>query len=109
MTEQYKWTQAEKVIARRIFDRAYEKECTNILNKIKEMLSKDKNPKIIWIIEEYLNKERIKIERKYDYRYSVLIIVFGQLVRDGLIEKSDLQGLGQEKIERITSIGSMKL
>jgi len=109
MTEQYKWTQAEKVIARRIFDRAYERECTIILNKVKEMLSGNENPKEIWNIEEYLNKERMKIEGKYDYRYSVLIIVFGQLVRDGLIEKSDLQGLGQEKIERIISIGSMKL
>ena len=67
------------------------------------------NPKEIWKIEEYLNKERMKIERKYDYRYSVLIIVFGQLIRDGLIEKSDLQGMGQEKIERIINIGSMKL
>ncbi|MEK6582158.1 MAG: hypothetical protein AABZ25_07200, partial [Nitrospirota bacterium] len=92
MTEQYKWTQAEKVIARRVFDRAYKRECTNILKKVKEMLSKMENPKEIWKIEEYLNKERMKIERKYDYRYSVLIIVFGQLIRDGLIEKSDLQG-----------------
>jgi hypothetical protein len=109
MIERYKWTQAEKVIARRIFDRAYERECTNILNKVKELLSRDENPNVIWKIEKYLNKERNKIEGKYDYRYSVLIIVFGQLVRDGLIEKSDLQGLGQEKIDRIISIGSMNL
>jgi hypothetical protein len=109
MTEQYKWTQAEKIIARRIFDRAYKKECTNILNKVKEMLSGIENPIKIWDIEEYLNRERIIIEGKYDYRYSVLIIVFGQLVRDGLIEKSDLQGLGQEKIDRIISIGSFNL
>ena len=109
MTEQYKWTQTEKVIARRVFDRAYKRECTNILNKVKEMLSRMENPKEIWKIEEYLNKERMKIEGKYDYRYSVLIIVFGQLVRDGLIEKSDLQGLGQEKIDRIISIGTFNL
>jgi hypothetical protein len=57
MTEQYRWTQAEKIIARRIYDRAYKKECTNILNKIKEMLSKIENPIEIWDIEEYLNKE----------------------------------------------------
>jgi hypothetical protein len=109
MTEQYKWTQAEKVIARRIFDRAYKRECTNVLNKVKEMLSRVEDPKEIWKIEEYLNKERMKIEGKYDYRYSVLIIVFGRLMRDGLIEKSDLDGMGQEKIERIINIGSMKL
>ena len=109
MTEQYKWTQEEKVIARRVFDRAYKRECTNILNKVKEMLSRMENPKEIWKIEKYINKERMKIEGKYDYRYSVLFIVFGQLMRDGLIEKSDLQGMGQEKIERIINIGSMKL
>jgi hypothetical protein len=109
MTEQYKWTQAEKVVARRVFDRAYKRECTNILNKVKEMLSGMENPEDIWNIKDYLNKELMKIEGKYDYRYSVLIIVFGQLIRDGLIEKSDLQGMGQEKIERIINIGSMKL
>jgi len=103
---QHKWTQSEKVIARRAFDRAYEKECMNILNKVKEMLSELKSPKEIWKIEDYLDEERTKVEGKYDYRYSVLIVLFGRLMRDGLIKESDIQGLEQEKIKRIKLISS---
>ena len=107
MTIQYKWTQLEKVIARRTFDRAYSKECTHIFNKVKVMLSNMKDPKEIWKIGDYLYKEQIKTSEKYDYRYSVLIMVFGRLMRDGLIEEPDLHGLEQEKIERIKFISSL--
>src|SRR3990172_3037292 len=104
MTIQYKWTQSEKVIARRVYNRAYERECINIYNKVKEMLSQMKDPKDIWKIEDYLDEERTNVDGKYDYRYSVLVMVFGRLMREGLIEETDLQGLEPEKIARIKRI-----
>ena len=107
MTIEYRWTQSEKVIARRTFDRAYERECTNILNEVKEILSKMESPKEVWKIEDYLDKKRTKVDGKYDYRYSVLISVFGRLLRERLIEESDLKGLQQDKIERIKLISSL--
>jgi hypothetical protein len=53
-------------------------------------------------MEDYLDKKRMEITAKYDYRYSVLILVFGRLMQDGLIEEKDLSGLDPDKIEKIT-------
>ena len=107
MTIEHKWTQSEKIIARRAFDRAHESECNTILNKVKEIVNKMKGSKEIWGIEDYLAKERIKVNQKYDYRYSVLIIVFARLMREGFIEEADLEGLQQDKMDRIKAISSL--
>jgi hypothetical protein len=45
-----------------------------------------------------------EIDNKYDYRYSVLILVFARLMKDGWLMIDDLKGLGQEKIDRIVSL-----
>lgn len=102
----FKWSEREKKIARRAYDRAYEKECAGILNTVKEMIKGTSDPRDIWKVEDYLDKMRMEIDAKYDYRYSVLILVFGRLMQDGLVEEKDLLGLDQDKIERIKAIGS---
>jgi hypothetical protein len=98
----FKWSEREKMIARRAYDRAYEKECAGILNTLKEMIKGTSDPRDIWKMEDYLDKKRMEITAKYDYRYSVLILVFGRLMQDGLIEEKDLSGLDPDKIEKIT-------
>lgn len=102
----FKWSAAEKKIARKVYDRAYKRECTEIFNKVKHMMAEAADPRDIWKVEDYLEKKRIDISAKYDYRYSVLILVFGRLMREGFVEETDLSGLDQEKIERIKAIGS---
>lgn len=96
-------------MARRVYDGAYRKECTEILNKTKEMLSEMKDPKEIWKVEDYLDEKREEIDAKYDYRYSVLVLVLGRLMREGFIEDSELQGLSQNKIDDIKRISSYKI
>jgi hypothetical protein len=54
-----------------------------------------------------LAERRIEIDRKYDYRYSVLPIVFAELVKQGRIAENDLHGLAPEKIELI--LGASRL
>ena len=70
------------------------------------MMEGTKDPRDIWKVEDYLDKKRMETNAKYDYRYSVLMLVFGRLMQDGLIEEKDLSGLDQDKIERIKAIGS---
>ncbi len=106
---EYKWSRSEKIVARRAYDEAYRKECTEILNKAKEMLSKMGDPKEIWKVEDYLDGKREEIDAKYDYRYSVLVRVLGKLMREGFIEDSELQGLDQDKIDNIKRISSYKI
>lgn len=106
---EYKWSKSEKIVGRRAYDGAYRKECTEILNKTKEMLSEMKDPKEIWKVEDYLDEKREEIDAKYDYRYSVLVLVLGRLMREGFIEDSELQGLAQDKIDNIKRISSYKI
>jgi hypothetical protein len=49
-------------------------------------------------MEEYLTRRRKAIDADYDYRYSQLPLVFGQLVSKGRIRVEDLQGLDEEKL-----------
>jgi Photoprotection regulator fluorescence recovery protein len=103
----YDWSNTEKILARQAYDRAYERECTEILGKLRGMLSGMEDPKEIWKIDDYLRKHRRDMDSKYDYRYSILIIVFGKLMRDGLIFDSDIDKLSQDKIDAIKRIASI--
>jgi hypothetical protein len=102
-----KWNQREKSISRAAFDKALKNECNHIIETIKEKAGRLSKPKEIWELEDYLYQRRIEIDQKYDYRYSVLIRVFGQLVREGWIEMKELEGLGAEKLERIQVIAGL--
>jgi hypothetical protein len=49
----------------------------------------------------WLTERRREIGRRYDYRYSILPLVFAHLLRDGRLTEGDLHGLGQEKLDLI--------
>lgn len=58
----------------------------------------------IWSIHDFLTEKRKEMGRKYDYRYSRLILVFALLMKDGWLKEEDLHGLREEKIEKIKSL-----
>jgi hypothetical protein len=64
-------------------------------------------PASLWQLEEYLFKRRKEIDRKYDYRYSQLPMVFGILIREGRLTLEDVQGLGQDKLRFVVGIAEM--
>jgi hypothetical protein len=55
----------------------------------------------LWDLENWLTERRQEIDKRYDYRYSVLPLVFAQLLRDGRLTEDDLHGLEQEKLDVI--------
>jgi hypothetical protein len=95
------------MFAREAYDRAYERECTKIMEKVHGMLSGMEDPKEIWKIDDYLRKIKREMDSRYDYRYSILIIVFGKLMREGLILDSDIEKFSQDKIDAIKRIASI--
>ena len=101
------WSKTEKEIARQAFGRAYERECKELSNKVKEMANTAKTPEDIWELHEFLTEKRKEIDEKYDYRYSVLILVFGRLLREGWIGLDDLEGLDEDKISKIKNIAGL--
>jgi hypothetical protein len=99
--EEFTWSKRQKEIARKIFDIAYLREMDKIKRTILKDISKYKEPKDIWKLHDYLSQKRKETDYKYDYRYSVLIRVFGRLLEEGLINENDLKGISVEKINKI--------
>ena len=101
-----KWTKKEKSIARKAFDKAFEKECVSITDNIKNMISEVSCPEDLWKIRDSLSKTLRNIEKKYDFRYSILILVLAQLIKDEWIEENDLIGLDEYKISKIVDLAA---
>jgi hypothetical protein len=101
------WSKSEKGIARRAFDAAYARECKAIENEVRKRMGNLREKNDLWKIHDYLSQQRRDIDRKYDYRYGVLIHVFGVLLYQGWITIEDLSGLSEEKIEAVRRLARM--
>lgn len=103
----FKWTNAEKKVARCAFDNALQAECAALLEMLKGLAAKAETPADLWNIQDFLTEQRKAIDEKYDFRYSQLIFVFGRLCREKRIEDKDLEGLSRDKIDAIRYIASL--
>jgi len=102
-----RWTKAEKEIARRVFDAALERELAEVMAVFKGRAAKATEPEDMWAVEKYLEDARRRIDRKYDYRYSQLELVFGQLLWEKRITEEDLKGLSEDKLASVRRIASV--
>ena len=102
--ENITWSPEEKIIARKIFDKAYETEIEEIKNLLVNKIQDIKDGKDIWDINDFLTERRISIDKKYDYRYSQLIVVLGILLSEKYLTDNDLKGLSTDKIEMIKNV-----
>ena len=101
------WTTSEKKIARRVFERALGAELAEVMNTFKTMAASAALPDDMWSAEAFLANARRSIDRKYDYRYSQLLLVFGQLLREGRITEEELSGLSDDKVQAITRVATL--
>ena len=101
-----KWSESEKKLSRRVFESALQAELADIMAEFKAKAQAVATPEEMWALRAYLSNKEREIDAKYDYRYSQLIVVFGNLLREGRIQHEQLQGLSEDKrsyIERILS------
>ena len=102
-----RWSPAEKAIARKVFEKALLQELEAVVRETKEMAAKIEQVGDVWDLEHNLTKRRQEINREYDYRYSVLPEVFGNLIRKGRIREEDLRGLGDDKLDYIQAYSKL--
>ncbi len=95
------WSSAEKAIAHQVFDRALQRELEAVITEAKNMAAKVEQPSDLWDLESYLTRRRQEIDCEYDYRYSVLPQVFGNLIRRGLVREEELGGLAEDKLRYV--------
>lgn len=96
-----KWSKSEKEAARRAFEAAYQRECAEIRTKVREMVESAAEPPGLWRIHDFPTERREEVDRKYDYRYSVLPFVFARLLKEGWLSEGEIEGLGEDKMEVI--------
>ena len=101
---EFKWSPSEKKAARAAFDLALARELKGIRHEAEALLQKSRDESSIWRVRDYLSAKRREVDEKYDYRYSVLILVFSRLVSEGWLTVDDLSGIGAEKIEIIRQV-----
>ena len=96
-----KWSEAEKKIARHVFDAALQAELAEIMSTFKAQAATVATPDEMWAVQDFLFHKRREIDEKYDYRYSQLLLVFGRLVREKRVREEELQGLSTEKLSSV--------
>jgi hypothetical protein len=95
------WSHKEKSVARAAFDSALARENASIRKEVERMLQSSSEASAVWDVLEFLSSKQREIQRKYDYRYSVLTGVFARLLYEGWLYEKDLAGLSPEKLELI--------
>ncbi len=100
------WSPSQKAAARKAFDQALNTELSDIIQETKRRAAVIHEPSQLWELEDWLAARRKDIDRKYDYRYSVLPSVFAILVAEGRLAVDDLQGIGEEKVDIIRQFTS---
>ena len=102
-----KWSASEKKIAQQVYETARLVELAEVVADCKARAAAASDVDDIWALQEHLFQRRRDIERKYDYRYSQLLHVFGRLLHEGRIRMERLDGLSEEKREFIRRVASL--
>lgn len=95
------WSHAEKKLARAVFDAAVQAELDELLTTFKHRAAAAQAVADVWALRDWLDRRQREIDALYDYRYSQLIDVFGQLLARGRIDLPQLQGLSADKVDLI--------
>jgi hypothetical protein len=99
-----KWSPAEKAVARNAFDLALSRELEAVIREARNRAARISEASELWDLERWLTHRRQQIDRTYDFRYSVLPIVFATLLRDGRLSEEDLRGLAPDKLDSIRNM-----
>ena len=102
-----RWSPSEKAVAGKAFEAALEREFRAVIAETKRLAGKIEQPAELWELESYLTAKRKEIDETFDYRYSVLPVVLGSLIRRGRLDEQELHGLSEDKLARIRSVAAL--
>ena len=102
-----KWSNEEKRIAETALKKAYKQETEALIANIRENAANVTQIKDVWRMNDFLSAKRHDIDGKYDDREDFLMFTLSKLMKTGLIEQSDLQGLAADKQAKIAVLTRM--
>jgi len=103
-SREMQWSGSEKSVGRRAFKDALKRELDDVIEEAKRRMESVTQPDELWDLQEFLTRRRNQIDAQFDFRYSVLPMVFATLLRQKKISASGLEGLSEEKIEFVRSM-----
>ncbi|MBP0011738.1 MAG: hypothetical protein J7545_01475 [Roseofilum sp. SBFL] len=98
------WSAIEEKIAKAAFDTAYRREVASMTAEVKRQAETAASPDELWKLHDFLSARRHDLDGKYDFRDSMLIFVFAELVKEGWLEIGELEGLSRDKISKIKAL-----
>lgn len=81
-----------------MFDLALQRELNEVMVDAKRRAEQIRQPSDLWKLEKYLTNRRREIDRKFDYQSSVLVTVFGNLIRSGKLTERELRDLSEDEL-----------
>ncbi len=101
------WSTEEKQIAEKVIQQTYQKEVALVINHVRQTVTNLTEIDELWQVHDFLSAKRYDLDGKYDARESMLVFTFAQLIKENLIELKDLDGLGKDKLAKISSLAKM--
>ena len=95
------WSPKEKATARRACDGALHQELDATIQEAKQMATRIEQPDELWELERHLTQRRKEIDRKYEFKYSSVLLLLAELVRERRVSLDELHGLSEEKLKYV--------
>lgn len=106
-TEVSGWSMEELEVAQSALQLAYQREIQALLAEVKSRSAALTQIEELWHLHDFLSARRHDIDGKYDFDYASLLFAFAKLIKDGWLQKTDLVGLDQGKLAKITALTRM--
>jgi hypothetical protein len=101
------WSKTEQEIARSVFEKAYSREVSALIEEVRERAIAIAQLDEVWHFHDFLSARRHELDGKYDYRYSALIFVFARLLKEGWLQLDELDGLDADKLTKVAALARM--
>jgi hypothetical protein len=101
------WSNAEKGVAKAALKKAYSREVEMLISHVRENANKVSEPEDVWQLHDFLSARRHDIDGKYDDREAFLMFTLSKLIKDGLLESAELEGLAADKRAKVNLLTRM--
>jgi hypothetical protein len=101
------WTMTEEDLAKKAFDIAYKREIEALVDSVRRRVGSLNEIDDMWRLHDFLSVKRHEIDGRYDFRISTIIFVFADLVKNGWLDLSELEGLDADKIAKVAALARM--
>jgi hypothetical protein len=102
-----KLSETEEKIAKQALQKAYERETSALIAKVRERASSITELEDLWALHDLLSTKRYEIDGKYHYNCSSMVFDFALLVKEGWLHLNELKGLKSEMLSKISALVRM--